>query len=95
MALVLTLLVVTFSSSIATAMHAPEEAFNSTVSYIIICAMGAVFVISYNVIGGVFRGLGDSKTPLITVGIACVVNIIGDLVFVGILEDVVFHLSFH
>lgn len=86
MAIVLTLLVVTFSSSIATFMHAPTEAFDSTVSYIRICGMGAVFVISYNVIGGVFRGLGDSKTPLITVGIACVVNIIGDLVFVGIFK---------
>lgn len=86
MAVVITIVVVTFSSTIATFMHAPTEAFNSTVSYIRICAMGAVFVISYNVIGGVFRGLGDSKTPLITVAIACVVNIIGDLVFIGIFK---------
>ena len=86
MAIMITVLVVTFSSSIATFMHAPTEAFDSTVSYIRICAMGAVFVISYNVIGGVFRGLGDSKTPLITVGIACVVNIIGDLIFVGVFK---------
>ncbi|MEG0857763.1 MAG: MATE family efflux transporter [Terrisporobacter sp.] len=86
MAVIITILVVTFSSSIATFMHAPTEAFNSTVSYIRICGAGTIFVISYNVIGGVFRGLGDSKTPLITVGIACVVNIIGDLVFVGIFK---------
>lgn len=86
MSIILTVLVVTFASSIATFMHAPTEAFDSTVSYIKICAMGSIFVISYNVIGGVFRGIGDSKTPLITVGIACVVNIIGDLVFVGIFK---------
>lgn len=86
MSIILTVLVVTFASSIATFMHAPTEAFDSTVSYIKICAMGSVFVISYNVIGGVFRGIGDSKTPLITVGIACVVNIVGDLVFVGIFK---------
>lgn len=86
MAIILTVLVVTFASSISTFMHAPTEAFDSTVSYIKICAIGSVFVISYNVIGGVFRGIGDSKTPLITVGIACVVNIIGDLVFVGIFK---------
>lgn len=86
MSIILTVLVVTFASSIATFMHAPTEAFDSTVSYIKICAMGSVFVISYNVIGGVFRGIGDSKTPLITVGIACVVNIIGDLVFVDIFK---------
>ena len=82
-AVIITVVVVTFSSSIATLMHAPSESFDSTVSYLRICAMGAVFVISYNVIGGVFRGLGDSKTPLITVGIACTVNIIGDLIFVA------------
>lgn len=84
MAVIITIVVVTFSSSIANFMHAPTEAFDSTVSYIRICAMGSVFVISYNVIGGVFRGLGDSNTPLITVGIACIVNIIGDLIFVGL-----------
>lgn len=85
-AVIITIIFVSFSSPIATLMHAPTEAFNSTVSYIRICSMGAVFVISYNVIGGVFRGLGDSKTPLITVGIACVVNIIGDLIFVGVFK---------
>ena len=67
-------------------MNVPSEAFDSTVSYLRICAMGAVFIVSYNVIGGVFRGLGDSKTPLITVAIACVVNIVGDLIFVGIFK---------
>lgn len=85
-AIVVTIVVVIFSSSIATLMHVPIEAFDSTASYLKICAMGAIFIVSYNVIGGVFRGLGDSKTPLITVGIACVVNIIGDLIFVGVFK---------
>jgi putative MATE family efflux protein len=65
-------------------MNAPKEAFDSTVSYLRICALGSVFIVAYNVIGGVFRGLGDSKTPLTTVAIACVANIIGDLILVGI-----------
>ena len=81
--IIITLLVVIFASPIANFMHAPKEAFNSTISYLRICAYGSVFIIAYNIIGGVFRGLGDSKTPLITVGIACVTNIIGDLIFVG------------
>ena len=85
-AIVVTIVVVIFSSSIATLMHVPIEAFDSIASYLKICAMGAIFIVSYNVIGGVFRGLGDSKTPLITVGIACVVNIIGDLIFVGVFK---------
>ncbi len=85
-AIVITAVFVTFSTSVAKFTQAPAEAFNGTVSYIRICAAGSAFIIAYNVIGGVFRGLGDSKTPLITVSIACVVNIIGDLVFVGVFK---------
>ncbi|MBQ6631930.1 MAG: MATE family efflux transporter [Romboutsia sp.] len=83
-AVITTIFVVIFSSFITSLMQAPAEAFDSTVSYLKICGMGSIFIVAYNVIGGVFRGLGDSKTPLITVFIACVVNIIGDLIFVGI-----------
>ncbi|MGL5379625.1 MATE family efflux transporter, partial [Clostridium sp.] len=85
-AIIITILIVLFASPIASLMHAPAEAFDSTVSYLRICGAGTIFVIFYNIIGGVFRGLGDSKTPLITVGIACIVNIIGDLIFVGIFK---------
>lgn len=85
-AVITTIIVVIFSSPITTLMQAPTEAFDSTVSYLKICGMGSIFIVCYNVIGGVFRGLGDSKTPLITVFIACVVNIIGDLIFVGMFK---------
>ena len=83
LAIILSILVVVFASNISEFMHAPVEAFEGTVNYVQLCGMGIVFVISYNVLGGVFRGLGDSKTPLITVAIACVVNIIMDLILVG------------
>lgn len=86
LAIIITILVVVFASPISTFMHAPKEAFDSTVMYIKVCASGAIFIVAYNIIGGVFRGLGDSKTPLITVGIACVANIIGDLIFVGLFK---------
>ena len=86
LAIIITILVVVFASPISTFMHAPKEAFDSTVMYIKVCASGAIFIVAYNIIGGVFRGLGDSKTPLITVGIACVSNIIGDLIFVGLFK---------
>ncbi|MDB8793159.1 MATE family efflux transporter [Romboutsia sp. 1001216sp1] len=85
-AIVITVLIVRFASPISTFMHIPKEAFDSTVMYIKVCASGSIFIVAYNIIGGVFRGLGDSKTPLITVGIACVTNIIGDLIFVGIFK---------
>lgn len=64
-------------------MQAPVEAFDITTSYIRICGAGFIVIASYNLLGSVFRGLGDSKTPLFAVGIACVFNIIGDLVFVA------------
>ena len=64
-------------------MQAPAEAFDQTVIYVRICSGGAVFIVAYNVLGAMFRGIGDSRTPLLTVTIACVVNIIGDLLLVG------------
>lgn len=67
-------------------MQAPPEAFESTVMYIRICSAGAVFIVAYNVLGSIFRGMGNSKMPLLTVAIACVCNIAGDLLFVGVLH---------
>ena len=58
-AIVITVLIVSFASNISTFMHAPKEAFDSTVIYIRICSAGSVFIVAYNIIGGVFRGLGD------------------------------------
>lgn len=71
------------SSGLAWIMKAPEEAFDLTSNYIKICGAGFVVISAYNLLGSIFRGLGDSKTPLIAVGIACVFNIIGDLVLVS------------
>lgn len=64
-------------------LHAPEEAFGQTVAYIRICGSGSLFIVAYNLLGAVFRGIGDSKTPFVTVSIACVINIVGDLVLVA------------
>ena len=66
-------------------MRAPMEAFDSTASYVRICSAGAVFIVAYNVMGSIFRGLGNSRIPLISVSIACLVNIAGDLLLVGAL----------
>ena len=79
----LTFILVFGSDMFTTLMHAPKEAFDQTSIYIKICGAGSLFIIAYNVLGAVFRGIGDSKTPLLTVAIACVINIIADLVFVA------------
>ncbi len=82
-ALSLTIVMCFASSTLAQIMHAPREAFSQTVSYIIICSCGTVFIVAYNLIGSIFRGLGDSKMPLVTVSVACVLNVIGDLLLVA------------
>ena len=80
----LTALMIICAGSFAAMMKAPEEAFKQTTQYITIIGIGSVFVVAYNLIGSIFRGLGDSKTPLITVAIACVFNIFADLLFVAV-----------
>ena len=74
-----------FAEQIATVMQSPAEAFDGTVTYIRICGAGFFFITAYNVLGAIFRGIGNSAMPLVTVAIACVCNIVGDLVFVGAL----------
>ena len=76
--------VVLGSHAIAKAMNAPVQAFIQTSAYIQVCGYGLGFIIFYNVFAAIFRGLGDSKTPLITVVIACILNVLGDLLFVAI-----------
>ncbi len=83
LSVVLTVLIQIFARQIAVLMQTPEEAFELTVIYIRICGGGLIFVIFYNFISSIFRGLGDSTLPLIFVSIACVANIIGDLVLIA------------
>ena len=78
-AVVMTICLVLFAPQISSVMNAPEEAFAKTVSYVRICGAGMLVIVAYNLIGCIFRGLGDSRTPLLTVAIACVCNIAGDL----------------
>ena len=83
-ALAFTGLVPLLSQPLSSVMNAPEEAYSATVSYIRICGFGSIFIIAYNLIGSIFRGIGDSGTPLVTVVIACVCNIAGDLLLVAV-----------
>lgn len=69
-------------------MNAPAEALEQTISYINICGMGIIAIIFFNVISGMFRGIGDSRSPFILMMISCVINIVGDILLVG-----VFHMA--
>ena len=83
-ALILTVIMVVFAKQIAILMQAPEEAVDLTAGYIRICGGGCVFIVFYNLISCIFRGLGNSRLPLLFVGIACVTNIVLDLLFVAV-----------
>lgn len=75
-----------FAGSFASALRAPEEAYEGTVQYLQICASGIIFITAFNALGSIFRGIGDSKMPLLTVSIACIVNIFGDLLMVAVFK---------
>ena len=82
--IMLTVLLIAFAEPVARLMKAPEEAVDNTVSYVRICGGGLLFIIAYNVISCMMRGIGNSRLPLIFVAIACVANIIGDYVLIAI-----------
>jgi putative MATE family efflux protein len=67
-------------------MQVPEAAAPAARQYLLICGVGMLFVTGYNMVSGILRGLGDSKTPMLLVAIACVINIIGDILLVGPLQ---------
>ena len=83
MSVALFIAMVGFARPISVLMQAPAEAVDLTASYVRICGAGIFFIVAYNLLSAIFRGLGDSKSPLLFVRVACIVNIIGDLVLVA------------
>lgn len=68
---------------IVSVMSTPVEAVSGTIDYLTICFIGIPFIAGFNVIASIFRGLGDSKSPMYFVTVACVVNILLDYLFIG------------
>lgn len=83
-AAVLTVALLLFAPGFAGLMQAPKEALAQTIVYVRICGGGIVFIIGYNLISSIFRGIGNSKLPLLFVGIACAANVFLDLLFVAV-----------
>lgn len=82
-ALVLMTVLLLLTKPIVTVMSTPQEAVMGTISYLTICFIGIPFITAYNIISAIFRGMGDSKSPMYFVAIACVANIVLDYVFIG------------
>ena len=76
-------IMVFFAHPISVLMQAPEEAVTLTASYVRICGGGIFFIVAYNVLAAIFRGMGDSRSPLLFVLVACIINIIGDFTLVA------------
>lgn len=85
-AVIFTIVFVAGVSLVAGILKAPEHAFSETTAYLRICSAGILFIVAFNTLGSIFRGIGDSKIPLLTVAIACVCNIGLDLLFVDVLH---------
>lgn len=78
-------LVMAFASpAIAVMVNAPPEALEKTIHYIRICGAGSLFIVGYNLISAIFRGMGNSRAPLLFVTIACIANVIGDIILIKV-----------
>lgn len=83
LSIIVTSVLILLVKPIVSVMSTPEAAVDGTVDYLVICFAGIPFITAYNVISSVFRGRGDSKTPMYFVAIACVSNIALDYLFIG------------
>lgn len=83
-AIMLGCIMILLSGTITNLMDTPKEAMTYTKQYIFICSCGIPFIVGYNAVSGILRGLGDSKTPVIFISIACVINACANLLLVGI-----------
>lgn len=65
-------------------MSTPSEAVKGTEAYLTICFLGIPFITAYNIISSIFRGMGDSKSPMYFIAVACAANILLDYLFMGV-----------
>lgn len=82
----LTIVLLAGTTGIVSLIETPAEAVSGTVDYLRICFTGVPFIVAYNIIASIFRGLGDSRSPMYFIAVACVANIILDIVFIGMMD---------
>lgn len=83
LSVVIMLLLLLLVKPIVAAVSTPQEAVSGTIMYLMVCFIGIPFITAYNIIGSIFRGLGDSKSPMYFIAVACVANILLDYLFIG------------
>lgn len=85
LSIVCTVLLLLSVRAIVSVMATPEEAVDGLIWYLNICFIGIPFITAYNIISSVFRGMGDSKSPMYFIAVACAFNIVLDYLFIGVL----------
>lgn len=85
LSVVLMAILLVFVRPIVSIMSTPAEAVSGTTAYLTICFIGIPCITAYNIISSIFRGLGDSKSPMYFIAVACVANIILDFLFIGLM----------
>lgn len=83
---VLTAFLVMLAEPVTKLISTPEDAVSGTVDYLTICFIGIPFITAYNVLSAVFRGMGDSKSPMYFIAVACFANILLDYLFMGLFD---------
>ena len=86
LSIALTIILLILADSIVSVMSTPEEAVAGTLDYLTVCFIGIPFITAYNIISSIFRGMGDSRSPMYFIAVACVSNIILDYIFMGALH---------
>lgn len=86
LSVVITIVLLLLVDPIVAVMSTPEEAVSGTVWYLTICFIGIPFITAYNIISSIFRGMGDSKSPMYFIAIACAANIGLDYLFIGAMK---------
>ena len=83
LAVIITVVLLFLVKPIVSWMFTPAESVAQTESYLYICFAGIPFITAYNIICAVFRGMGDSKSPMYFIAVACIINIVLDYIFIG------------
>lgn len=86
-AVIMTVFMVILHSQILQLIQTPAESFAEASRYLIVTAFGTIFIFGYNALSSIMRGMGDSKSPLYFITIACATNVVLDLLLVGVLHQ--------
>lgn len=78
-----TLALLGLTQSIVHLLSTPPEAVPGALAYLRICFVGIPFIVAYNILSSIFRGMGDSRSPMLFIAVACALNILLDLLFMG------------